>query len=171
VNIRRTFFPSCSVTMSFSASLVTTHLFTQFCLISKKTGHLIVPASHRWAMQKSVKAQQLKNQLFIMREKGSGTRELIESELRRIGVKPNITMELGSNEAIKRAVESGVGLALLPPKVVQSEINQGLLRCLAVKGTQLLLKFNVVYHKDKESSRLVQAFLTVLAQIQRQLSV
>ena len=127
---------------------------------------LIVPAAHPWAKQKSVQAQQLKNQLFIMREKGSGTRELIESELGRIGIKPNITMELGSNEAIKRAVESGVGLALLPPKVVQSEMSQGLLRCLTVKGTQFLLKFNVVYHKDKESSRLIQAFLTILAQKQ-----
>jgi LysR family transcriptional regulator, low CO2-responsive transcriptional regulator len=48
-----------------------------------------------------------------MREKGSGTRELIESALDKSGAKPIIAMEIGSNETIKRAVEGNIGLAFL----------------------------------------------------------
>ena len=120
---------------------------------------VVIPAGHPWARRKSIFAQELNNEPLIMREKGSGTRELVETELASIGVKPNVTMELGSNEAIKRAVEQSVGLALLPPTVVQTEINQGVLKSLRLKGVQPVLAFNIIYHKDKASSPLVQAFL------------
>jgi DNA-binding transcriptional LysR family regulator len=72
-------------------------------------------------------------------------------------------MEVGSNEAIKRAVEGGVGLALFPPSVAASEIKRGLIKALRVRGAHLTLSFNVVYHKVKELSPLIQAFLKVLA--------
>ena len=72
---------------------------------------LVVPPHHAWSKRKSFKLEDLKDQPLIMREKGSGTRELVDSALDKVGVKPAIAMEIGSNEAIERAVEGNVGLA------------------------------------------------------------
>ena len=123
---------------------------------------LAVPPGHPWAKRKAVKFSELQNQPLIIREKGSGTRRLIESEMVKLRVRLRVTMELGSNEAIKRAVEQGAGLALFPPSVAASEVRRGLLKTLRVHGAELALSFNVVYHRDKEPSPLVQAFLMVI---------
>ena len=125
---------------------------------------LAIPGGHRWAQRRTVTLAELSDQPLILREKGSGTRRIIESVLEKWGVKPRITMELGSNEAIKRAVEQGVGLALFPHAVAAREIEQGTLRALVVREAELALSFKIVYHRDKQSSPLVQAFLEVIAE-------
>ena len=123
---------------------------------------LVVPPHHSWSKRKSFKLEDLKDQPLIMREKGSGTRELINSALDKVGVKPAIAMEIGSNEAIKRAVEGNVGLAFFPPSVVDAEIKEGVVKALKISGARLELSFNVVYHQEKRSSPLIRAFIEVL---------
>ena len=123
---------------------------------------LVVPPHHAWSKRKSFKLEDLKDQPLIMREKGSGTRELIDSALDKVGVKPAIAMEIGSNEAIKRAVEGNVGLAFFPPSVVDAEIKEGVVKALKISGARLELSFNVVYHQEKRSSPLIRAFIEVL---------
>jgi DNA-binding transcriptional LysR family regulator len=123
---------------------------------------LMVPPGHPWARRQAVDARELNGKPLIMREKGSGTRNLILSELEKSAISPNVTMELASNEAIKQAVQQGVGLALVPRKIAVLEIQQGLLKALPVRGAELTLSFHVVYHKDKEVSPFIQAFLEVL---------
>ncbi len=125
---------------------------------------LAIPVGHRWAQRRTVTLAELSEQPLILREKGSGTRRVIESVLKNWGAEPRITMELGSNEAIKQAVEQGVGLALFPRAVAAREIEQGTLRALVVRDADLALSFNIVYHRDKHSSPLVQAFLEVIAE-------
>ena len=125
---------------------------------------LAIPVGHRWAQRRTVTLAELSEQPLILREKGSGTRRVIESVLKNWGAEPRITMELGSNEAIKQAVEQGVGLALFPRAVAAREIEQGTLRALVVREADLALSFYIVYHRDKHSSPLVQAFLEVIAE-------
>jgi len=125
---------------------------------------LAIPVGHRWAQRRTVTLAELSEQPLILREKGSGTRRVIESVLKKWGAEPRITMELGSNEAIKQAVEQGVGLALFPRAVAAREIEQGTLRALVVREADLALSFYIVYHRDKHSSPLVQAFLEVIAE-------
>jgi DNA-binding transcriptional LysR family regulator len=54
-----------------------------------------------------------------------------------------------------------MGLAILPPAVVDAEIREGLFRILRINGTRLALSFHVIYHKDKRSSPLIHAFVEV----------
>jgi len=123
---------------------------------------LVVPPTHAWAKRKSFKLEELTGQSLVMREKGSGTRELIDSALEKSAAKPVIAMEIGSNEAIKRAVEGNIGLAFFPPSVVDAEIKQGEMKALKISDARLELSFNVVYHQEKRSSPLIRAFLEVI---------
>lgn len=123
---------------------------------------LVVSPSHPWAKRKSFKLKELTGQSLVMREKGSGTRELIESALDKSDAKPIIAMEIGSNEAIKRAVEGNIGLAFFPPSVVDAEVKQGEMKALKISDVRLELSFNVVYHQEKRSSPLIRAFMEVL---------
>ena len=131
---------------------------------------VIVPVTHRWATRKSIALAELGGQPLILRERGSGTRVLIESELRNVHVQPMIAMEVGSNEAIKRAVEKNLGLAILPPAVVAEEVKDGVITSLRIKTPRLALSFYVVYHKEKRSSPLIHAFLEVLKRERPKLS-
>ena len=123
---------------------------------------LVVPPNHGWAKRKSIKLDELDGKPLIMREKGSGTRELIDSAVDKARIKPVLAMEAGSNEAIKRAVEGGIGLAFFPPSVVDAEIKERVLCSLNISGVCLALFFYVVYHREKRSSPLIREFMEVL---------
>ena len=123
---------------------------------------LVVPPNHAWAKRKSIKLDDLHGKPLIMREKGSGTRELIDSAVEKARIKPVLAMEAGSNEAIKQAVEGGIGLAFFPPSVVEAEIKERVLYALNISGVRLALSFNVVYHREKRSSPLLREFMEVL---------
>ena len=83
---------------------------------------LIVLWRHAWARRRTVSLRHLNNELFIHREPGSTTRPMIERRMSELGIGQNVTMELGSNEAISRSVEMGNGVSLLSGAVVASVI-------------------------------------------------
>ncbi len=72
---------------------------------------ILVPPGHAWSTRRGVSLHELGEQPLILREPGSATRALMEERLRQAGIHPRVSMELGSNEAIKRAVEMGMGVA------------------------------------------------------------
>ena len=77
---------------------------------------LIVSAAHEWAELKSILCSELATAPLLMRERGSGTRRVVEMALPRQGIKANslrIVMELDSTEAIKSAVEAGLGVGFV----------------------------------------------------------
>jgi DNA-binding transcriptional LysR family regulator len=79
------------------------------------TGNLLVvvsPASHPLATRRHIHFSELADQVFLMREKGSGTRIAIERPFAEKQTPPQVKMELGSNAAIKQAVAGGLGLAM-----------------------------------------------------------
>jgi LysR family transcriptional regulator, transcriptional activator of the cysJI operon len=123
---------------------------------------IVVPSNHAWARRKALRLEDLDGQSLIMREKGSGTRELIDAAFDKLHIKPVVAMEVGSNEAIKRAVEGNLGLAFFPPSVVDAEIKEGVLKALNISEGRLALSFNVIYHREKRSSPLIRAFIEVL---------
>lgn len=120
---------------------------------------LIVPAGHAWAARPEVSLTNLAGQPLIIREPGSATRHAIEEALREAGLTMEGSMELGSNEAIKRAVEEGLGIALISPTAVQREVEAGCLRALPVAGRGPVMSYRIVYHRDRHLSRVLGAFL------------
>ena len=125
---------------------------------------LIVPPQHPWAGRRTVSLHELQDQPFILRESGSATRALIESRMAAAGVSLQVTMELGSNEAIKRTVEMGSGVTLISAAIVQREVKAGYLAMLRVREPGLMRRFDLVYHRERRESPLIKAFLEIVQQ-------
>lgn len=120
---------------------------------------IIVSRSHALAKCATVAPSQLNAQTFIFREKGSGTRELVEGTLRRHRIAVNTTLELGSDEAIKRAVEVGLGTSIVPLGVVKEEVRKGVIRVVRLAQESIVMQYVMLYHKDKYISRIIGAFI------------
>jgi len=131
---------------------------------------MIVPGSHEFARQKTIRINNLNGQCFIMREKGSATRQEIEAKFERENVGVKVTMELGSNEAIKRAVEAGLGISILPANVVRREVKSGLLKIIRFSGERFTRKFHIIYHKDKYLSNMIMQFLNMASELSKDYS-
>ncbi|HFE37423.1 MAG TPA: LysR family transcriptional regulator [Gammaproteobacteria bacterium] len=90
----------------------------------------IVPLGHELASRSSVDLKSLLEYPYICREEGSGTREVINKHLQEAGLSPydlNVIMELGSPEAIKGAVEAGIGISVLSRATLVKEMKLGTL--------------------------------------------
>jgi DNA-binding transcriptional LysR family regulator len=95
---------------------------------------------------------------FIMREEGSGTRKLLLELFEKEGISPNIVMEVGNCDTIKELVNKGIGLSILTWKMVEDDVRRGFLRAIHLCDEELFIIFDIVFHKSRESSNLIQAF-------------
>ena len=130
---------------------------------------LITPPDHELAHKKAISFRELDGQKMIMREKGSGTVELIKQELIKNKVSVETVMELGSNEAIKRAVEAGLGISIISNNVVKREKDQGRIKVLHFSDNKDIIRyFYIIYHKDKYLSNLLKTFLDVAGEFSNQ---
>ncbi|MBU1183844.1 MAG: LysR family transcriptional regulator [Proteobacteria bacterium] len=120
---------------------------------------LIVPPDHVFTKCGTVAISRLQDQPFIMNEKGSGGREITEEILAVAAVSPRVVMELGENEAVKRAVASGLGIALISATAAKRDLEAGLIRAVRLSGNRILRKFHIIHHKDKYISKLIRAFM------------
>jgi DNA-binding transcriptional LysR family regulator len=96
---------------------------------------LVVPPGHALSRRKKVSVKQLPRHPLILREVGSGLRHCFEKSLDKAGLSLanlQVALELGSNEAIKEAVQRGVGIAILSTYAVQRELRAGQLHDLEV---------------------------------------
>jgi DNA-binding transcriptional LysR family regulator len=86
---------------------------------------LIAPAAHEWSERATVSIEEIPATALLMRERGSGTRHIIEMALERHGLKRSsldVVMELDSTEAIKSAVEAGLGVGFVSRWALSSAI-------------------------------------------------
>ncbi len=118
----------------------------------KDTMALIVPRGHRWFERKSVSLEELEAEPFIIREKGSGTRDTLERCLREnleTGISRfNIVCELGSSEALREGILCGLGVSILSTHAVRRELEQGLVRPLEVDKCSIERHFHLIYKKQ-----------------------
>jgi len=122
---------------------------------------LIAAPSHPLSEKDSANIKELLNYPYILREEGSGTREVISYELADAGVDPNqldVIMELGSPEAIKGAVESGVGISILSRASIEKELRLSTLVAIRLKP-KLQRDFSFVYQKQKFRVRGIEELL------------
>jgi DNA-binding transcriptional LysR family regulator len=102
---------------------------------------------------------------MIVREAGSGTREVIERALAKRGQKlQRTTMVLGSTEAIKRAVAAGLGVAIVSHLTIQTELESGQLAILPVHGFQLSRPLHRLWWRNRAGNPATLAFLALLDQ-------
>jgi DNA-binding transcriptional LysR family regulator len=99
---------------------------------------------------------------FVVRETGSATRALAERCLRETSCGPGHVIELGSNEAVKRAVEAGLGIGLLSTHTIESERRAGLLDDLPVTGWNCQRSFWLIRRRDRLMTRAEEAFMALM---------
>ena len=105
---------------------------------------------------------------LIGREQGSGTRGALEKFLADHGLVFQAAMEMNKNEAIKQAVEAGLGLGVVSLHTVQAELTSGQLCVLDVRGFPLLRQWYLVQREGKRLSPAAQAFARfVLSEAER----
>lgn len=122
----------------------------------------IVSPDHAILRKPKVTAEDLVSLPIIARERGSGTREVIEAALFERGLEFEPVMTLGSTEAIKRAVEAGLGLALVSSLSVDRELLSGRLRKVPVEGLEIVRALHVVRRRGKRESPAVESFMRLL---------
>ena len=98
---------------------------------------------------------------FIVREQGSGTRELFENMMATHELKWQLAWECNGSDVLKTAAVNGIGVAVISQRLVEKELASGDLSSIPVEGIDLKRKFSVVYHKNKYLTVAMQAFIAL----------
>lgn len=122
----------------------------------------VASSDHPLSGKKRLLPADLSGQPLLMREPGSGTRELVETRLQRHGVRPGYIVEFGSTEAIKQAAIHGGGVAWLPRVCMPRELAAGELVRLPVKPLIIRRPLSVIRRSDGYTAPATEAFLEVL---------
>ena len=120
---------------------------------------LVVPSNHLLARKKSVKVADLRKESFILREAGSATRATVVNHLQKSDLKVETVMEMENPESVKKAVQSGLGIAFISKFAVETELKAKTLVALRVKGLDINRELKIVYRKDKHLGRAAQTFI------------
>jgi DNA-binding transcriptional LysR family regulator len=123
---------------------------------------VIAPAGHKLAGRRALALKDLEHQPFVMREPASGSRWSLEKAARKAGAKLDVAMELGSNGAIKHAVESGLGLAVISRYACALELSGHRLVELNVRGFPIRRDWHIVYLRRRRLPASVLAFIEFL---------
>ncbi|WP_042160091.1 selenium metabolism-associated LysR family transcriptional regulator [Paenibacillus gorillae] len=126
---------------------------------------LIVPRGHPLAGRTDVMLDEVADYPFVLREQGSGTRLVMEEQLKRKNIDPadlKIVMELGSTGAVKSAVEAGLGVSFLSSSSVKHEVALGLLHIVPIHNVRFRRQFYSIYLKSAVLPISAVTFLTFL---------
>jgi DNA-binding transcriptional LysR family regulator len=119
---------------------------------------VIAPVNHPLVRKKSIPLARMQEETFLMREEGSGTRIAMERYFEAHGVRINTGMEMSSTEAIKQAVQAGLGLGVVSLNTVELELEAKRLKVLDVAGLPIRRHWYIVHRKDKRLSAASLAF-------------
>jgi len=109
--------------------------------------------------KKIINKDDLSLENIIIREVGSGTREVFENTMKAHNIEFNIKLELNSTEAIKRAVEANLGVSVISKLAIKEELKSSRLVKVEIDGVKFLRQFIIIYHKDKYLSELCKKFI------------
>ena len=123
---------------------------------------VIAPPEHALAGCESISLQQLADETMVIREPGSGTRAVMTRAFAEQGIEWRAGCELSTNEAIKQAVQAGLGLAVVSIQTVQLELETDRLVILPVEGFPVIRHWYVVHRNDKRLSAATEAFRSML---------
>ena len=127
---------------------------------------VMAPRDHPLAGKKKIPLARIAEEPLILREPGSGIRDATLKLFDQAGLRPQVRMELGSNEAIKHAIVGGLGLSVLSLHTLTLEGPDGPVVMLDVEGFPLMRQWYIVYPRGKELSLVAQAFLEFALEIE-----
>ena len=123
---------------------------------------VIAAAGHPLAGMRHITLRRLSEETLVVREPGSGTRAAMERAFAPHDLAYRAGCELGTNEAIKQAVQAGLGLAVVPEQTIELELATGRLVVLPVQDFPIIRHWYVVHRSDKRLSAATEAFRAML---------
>ncbi len=125
---------------------------------------LVCGRNHALYKVDSISQLELNNLHFIVREQGSGTRELFENMMATREIKWQLAWECNGSDVLKSAAINGIGVAVISQKLVENELETGDLFSIKIDGIDLKRKFSVIYHKNKYLTGSMKAFINLCYQ-------
>jgi DNA-binding transcriptional LysR family regulator len=122
---------------------------------------LIVSPDHRLRNKKTVRKQDLEGESFIVRESGSATRATIVAQLQQADFELETVIEMENPESIKKAVQSGLGIAFISKFAIATELKAKTLMAIRVRDLTIARELKIVHRKDKHLSRAALAFIEI----------
>lgn len=110
------------------------------------------------ATREQISLHELCDERFILREKGSGTRMAIDAYFKAAKFRPNLRLELGSNEAIKESVAGGLGISVISSHALHGHVQEHGVCVLNVQGFPIESNWHVVHPKGKKLSPIASVF-------------
>ncbi|MCG3167697.1 MAG: HTH-type transcriptional activator CmpR [Bacteroidia bacterium] len=124
---------------------------------------LYLVGSPKRKFRKDIKAKEMfKNLPLIFREKGSGTRQTMESFIERNNLSVLKKMELTSNEAVKQALLAGLGYSIMPLIGIKNELHNNELQIISIKGFPIKTTWSLIWLRGKKHSPVSKSFLEYL---------
>jgi DNA-binding transcriptional LysR family regulator len=124
---------------------------------------LVVGSGHPLATRKRVKLDEVARETLILFHEGSVSRKPVDEHLAEAGLAPGRVMEMSSPEAMRKLVESGVGVSFLPWMTVDESVKAGTLTELSVVGVRMSRQIGLAWRKGRYFSLAIQAFLDLMA--------
>ncbi len=126
---------------------------------------LAISAHHPWADLDRVSLDNLTTAPFIQRERGSGSRLVVERALAEAGLPParlHVMAEMGTTEAIKQGIKAGLGVSIMSSLALSDERTAGSIRTVTIDGLSIRRHFSIIRHTGRALSPLAQTFETFL---------
>lgn len=120
---------------------------------------VICPADGPFRQGETITLEQFRAQRFLLREKGSGTREEFDRVTEQAGFSVTPAWEAMSTTALVNAVIEGLGVSVLPQRLTVGAVERGLVVTVNVESLDFCRQFRIIYHKDKYLSPVAKAFL------------
>lgn len=120
---------------------------------------VICPANGQFQPGQEISIHEFCQQNFLLREHGSGTRETFENTIAAAGFSIEPIWEAVSTTALVNAVISGIGISILPQRMIADAIQQGQVIAVTVKGLEFKRKFNIIYHQKKFLTAAARSFI------------
>ena len=120
---------------------------------------VICPANGNFQNGQVLTVEEFKQQKFLLREPGSGTREVFDRAVESAGFSVQPLWEAMSTTALANAVINGLGIAVLPHRMVTGPLERGLVTAVRVEGMDFRRRFHIIYHKEKFLTTSAKAFI------------
>jgi DNA-binding transcriptional LysR family regulator len=125
---------------------------------------VVCPPQHPWSRRGHIRVRELRGQPYVHFEQGLVIRRQVDRFLRHHGAPVQVVMEFDNIENIKKAVEAGAGVALLPEPTVAREVEAGTLIALPLADAVFVRPLGIIYRRSPRLSLAAQRFLDVLRQ-------
>ncbi len=135
---------------------ISTYLFRRDELV------VVFSGAHHWKKRRKISISDLQNEPLIIRERGSGTRNVFMEIMSEANTPLNIAMELGNTEAIKRSVETGVGVSVISKSAVERELKEKTLFMARIDGYPIERILSLIIVKNKHISNPLKAFINLI---------